>query len=981
MNCCYNKGFKHLTALPQCKHFYLFLIKHAQLKKLVLLSILCCTLAASFAQTGNYWQQKVNYKIDVSLDDVKNTLDGFVKMEYYNNSPDTLNFIWFHLWQNAYKNDRTAFSDQLLEHSRTDFYFSDNNKKGYINRLDFKVNGMVATMEDHPVHQDIIKLLLPQPLPPGAKANIQTPFHELLAFNFSRGGHVGQAYQITQWYPKPAVYDRKGWHPMPYLDQGEFYSEFGDYEVQITLPQNYVVAATGNLQDEEEIKWLKEKAAMRLVYEAPVAKKSIPSKRRKDTESVFPASSAKLKTIHYVQQNVHDFAWFADKRFAVRQDTLQLPSGRIVQVAAYFIDRPTDNIVWKNSTAFIKQAVLTRSKFLGEYPYNNVSALEAEMGFGGGMEYPTITSISPTATAGELEGTIEHEVGHNWNYGVLATNEREHPWMDEGINRYYDYRYNQGNFNIVSPKPVKEDFFHSRLPTNFEAIGLRIFASQKKDQPIETPAADFSELNYQLIAYYKTAQWMKLLENSLGRDLFDSSMHEYFRRWKFKHPYPEDFKRVVEDVSNRNLDSVFSLLNKKGLFETPERKPLRFATFFNFRKTGNYHYIFLAPAAGYNLYDKIMLGGIIHNYRMPPEKFQFFAAPLYATGSKQLNGIGRMSYTFFPGNKGQKLQFALAGESFSADSYTDSAGNKTFLRFSKIVPAIKFIFANKNPRSHLTRFIQWKTFFVTEQGLLFKTDPVTMEENITYPFANRYVNQLLYVMENVRVLYPYRASIKMEQGKDFARLALAGNYYFNYAKEGGMNVRVFAGKFFYLGDRTYLKQFETDRYHINMTGPKGYEDYTYSNYFIGRNEFEKFSSQQIMERDGFFKVRTDLLSSKIGKTDNWLAAANFTTDIPNSINPLQVLPVKIPLKVFVDVGTYAEAWQQNSGTGKVIYDAGLQVSLFANTVNIYFPILYSKVYRDYFKSTITEKRFLKNISFSIDIQHINLRRWFPQIPF
>ena len=196
-----------------------------------------------------------------------------------------------------------------------------------------------------------------------------------------------------------------------------------------------------------------------------------------------------------------------------------------------------------------------------------------------------------------------------------------------------------------------------------------------------------------------------------------------------------------------------------------------------------------------------------------------------------------------------------------------------------------------------------------------------------------------------------------------------------------MNVRLFAGKFFYLGDKTFIKQFETDRYHLNMTGPKGNEDYTYSNYFVGRNEFEKFSSQQIMIRDGGFKVRTDYLSNKIGRTDDWLVAANFTSTIPNVINPLAILPFKLPLKIFVDIGTYAEAWKKNAATGRFVYDAGLQLSLFKNTVNIYVPLLYSKEYKDYFKSTITEKRFLKNIAFSIDLQNISLKKLVPQIPF
>jgi hypothetical protein len=158
-----------------------------------------------------------------------------------------------------------------------------------------------------------------------------------------------------------------------------------------------------------------------------------------------------------------------------------------------------------------------------------------------------------------------------------------------------------------------------------------------------------------------------------------------------------------------------------------------------------------------------------------------------------------------------------------------------------------------------------------------------------------------------------------------------------------------------------------------MSGANGYEDYAYENYFAGRNEFAGWQSQQIMKRDGFFKVRSDLLSSKIGKTDNWLMALNFSSTLPKSVNPLSVLPIKIPLKVFADIGTYADAWQKDATTGRFIFDAGLQVSLFHNLVNIYMPILYSKVFGDYFKSTISGNRFLKNISFSIDIQKLSTR--------
>ncbi len=951
------------------------------MKKLFVVFILFVFLSPNIFCQTNYWQQQVNYTIDVSLNDTAHTLDGYIKMDYYNNSPDTLYFIWVHLCPNAYKNDRTAFSDQLLENGRTDYYFSNDDKRGYINRLDFKVNGSVAQIQDHPEHQDIIKLMLPQPLSPKSNAKIETPFHVKLPHNFSRGGHVAQAYQITQWYPKPAVYDRKGWHEMPYLDQGEFYSEFGNYEVKITLPSNYVVAATGELVSEAtETATGKNKGFKIIASQLPKHKPFFPKKILTDDKSI--PSALNTKTIIYKQNNVHDFAWFADKFFIAKTDSLQLTSGRIIKVAAYY--QPIQADQWKKSIQFIKQSIRTRSNYLGEYPYNIVSAVEAEMGFSGGMEYPTITSISSVANEQELESVLEHEVGHNWNYGILATNERKHPWMDEGINTYYDDRYYSSASNIskADDEKKKPGFIESRMPDkNDKFIAANQYATQK-DQPIETSSEKFSETNYIAIAYYKTGEWMKLLENNLGKTMFDSCMHEYFRRWQFKHPYPEDLKKVIEEVSGKNADAEFALLNKKGkLPEKSIKKDTRFKSFFSFKDTDKHHYIFAAPAIGANIYDKLMVGILIHNYTLPAEKFQFLVSPLYATGSKQLNGLGRISYQWYPGMDGQKIEMSLSGETFSGNDFTDSANNKKTFRFSKIVPSIKYIFANKNARSTVTKFIQWKTFFINEQYYISKRDTILQQNNITYPTASRYINQLKFVIENSRVLYPYKGELLAEQGEGFLRFAFTGNYYFNYAKEGGMNVRLFAGKFFYLSDKTFLKQAETDAYHLNMSGPKGYEDYTYSNYFAGRNEFSGFASQQIMNRDGFFKVRTDLLSSKVGKTDNWLAAANFTTDVPKAINILQILPIKIPLKAFVDVGTYAESWQKNAETGKFIYDAGLQVSFFKDILQVYIPILYSKVYRDYFKSTITEKRFVKNISFSIDIQNFSLKKLAPQLTF
>lgn len=920
-------------------------------------------LAVSLTAYPQYWQQQVNYRIDVTLNDKEHSLDAFEKITYTNHSPDTLTYIWFHVWPNAFKNDKTAFSEQLLINNRADFYFSNKEQKGYINRLDFKVDGVTAQTTDHPQYIDIIKLLLPKPLAPGGQVLINTPFHVQLPQNFSRGGHTGQSYQITQWFPKPAVYDSKGWHPIPYLDQGEFYSEFGNYDVRITVPENYVVAATGELQDATEKEWLKKRSSYNW---QPIASKTTVKKgsykQVKKTIQLYPVSASNNKTIQFLQNNVLDFAWFADKRFIVNQDSLQLASGRVISVYSYYL--PNAGTAWKNSVDFIKKTVLYRSAVIGEYPFNTVSAVEAKMGFNGGMEYPTITSISPAGSAEELEGIIEHEVGHNWLQGILASNERQYPWMDEGMNTYYDNRYEsstaKGNTN------AGKGFMQQRIPQNVEPLLFQSLVAVKKDQSINTAADKFTLLNNAVVAYYKTGQWMQLLEQYLGKPLFDSCMNTYFQRWQFKHPYPEDFKKVMAEVSGKNIDAVFEWLNKKGDLPGIPDKKMKPVAFFNFTHTDKYSYVNILPAAGYNQYDKFMIGLMIHNYQLPAQKFQFLAAPMYATGSKKINYIARASYTFFPDKLFYKTELGISAAAFSMDAYQPPAAENIVLGFQKMAPFIKLSFKENNPLSKTRRYIQFTPFFIKENSLNFKTvingpDTTDVVEKIA---SSRYLNQLKFVIENNRVLYPYRAELLAEQADGFVRLAFNGNYYFNYGNnKSGLRARLFAGKFFYTGAKTITKQFETDRYQLNMTGANGYEDYTYSNYFIGRNEFEGTASHQVMIRDGGFKVRTDLLSSKIGKTDNWLAAANFVSDIGDK---------KFPLKIFADVGTYAEAWQNNAQTSRFLFDAGLQLSLLHETINIYLPLLYSTAYRDYFKSTLGGNYLFKTISFSIDIQNFRL---------
>ncbi|MNK58237.1 hypothetical protein D3C87_773080 [compost metagenome] len=217
------------------------------MKKNILTLILSLISLSIFAQEG-YWQQHLTYNIDVTLNDTEKSLTGTETIVYKNNSPSTLEFIWFHIWPNAYKNETTTLFQQLKNDPSRKKKLS-KYTYGSLEDLSFKINGAVAKTEAHPNAQyiDIIKVLLPSPLKSGDSVTINSDFKVKLPSYFSRSGYAETQFMVTQWYPKPAVFDKDGWHEFPYLDMGEFYSEYGDYRVNITLPASYVLAATGTM--------------------------------------------------------------------------------------------------------------------------------------------------------------------------------------------------------------------------------------------------------------------------------------------------------------------------------------------------------------------------------------------------------------------------------------------------------------------------------------------------------------------------------------------------------------------------------------------------------------------------------------------------------------------------------------------------------------------------------------------------------------
>jgi len=519
----------------------------------LLIAFLQLSGIAMIVSAQEYFQQEVNYTIHTTLNDQSHQLSAFQSVEYINNSTDTLPYIYFHLWPNAYANNNTALAKQLLRMRGKQKLFNQAELSGSIDSLHFQTSGKKLQWQLLTDTIDICKVFLTEPLRPGDSVIITTPFRVKIPKGISsRLGHMGESYQISQWFPKPAVYDRLGWHPMPYLDQGEFYGEFGTFDVHITLPDNYIVGASGELQDESEQNTLNQ-----------LASDSSWLGVRYKSQS-FPLSSEKQKTLHYKGSRIHDFAWFADKRFNVTKTIVTIqPSGHEVTILVMFTNQQSNH--WKSANEFASRAIMHLSEWIGDYPYNTFTVVQSTLTAGAGMEYPGLAVIGYVEDAYALDEVIAHEAAHNWFYSAIANNERRYPFLDESIGSAYELRY----MDLYYPdKKLWEVYFTNyKLARFFNVTDMPVqrmselswltTARNNLEQPIDLKVTDFGDDNYGTMVYNKAALGFNSLRAWLGDSLFDASIQLYYQQWKFRHPQPEDLRLVFEKQTSKNLNWFF----------------------------------------------------------------------------------------------------------------------------------------------------------------------------------------------------------------------------------------------------------------------------------------------------------------------------------------------------------------------------------------------------------------------------------------
>ena len=849
-------------------------------------------------------------------------------------------------------------------------------------------------------HSDIALLKLAEPIGPGEEQTLQFSYVLKIPKVFSRPGHDGSLYRMTQWYPKPAVYDTEGWHPMPYLSIGEFYAEYGDYDVTLKLPAGHAVAATGELMHSVE--------------------------------------GNLGQSVRMEAEQVCDFAWFSSGDYVLESSSLELGDQSI---EVHLLTNRTDD-----NTAIIKymkRALLFYSEEIGDYPYPQYSLVYDEGQTRGGMEYPMISMVDHTTPGQNLDNLIAHEIGHNWFQSALGTNERLYPWMDEGLNSYYERAYNaqyytKPNYNLLPG--ILHDNEHE---LSLMSSGVCHYHCCGRLGPIDQPSGEVDVITYGTNSYERMAFSMQYLEAYLGAGVMKEGMHRYYEDWKHKHPSPADLKQVFESVSDRDLswffediiqnnrrydyhvksvdadgDLLYVHLANKGELDIPialdcyigdqlahsrwipvdqqetaisipaadydrisingevpftddnrmdnhwrhagvlPRLPKqKIGPLFNIADS-RHRKISWLPALSFNVYDGLQLGVHLHSDFFPHRKLRWYAQPQYGISSKRLTGVFGVERDFGIANpKFNKITLGLMGRRFSYDESL----NEVFT-LAKLSPYVALHF---NSGLLETQRLEYRLHRLRDNGG-FLLDRVLLDG---------WVHQLNYVHEGktrlggqqllAQIEYEDYVGIGVDPREQYVKLSLDYRRQMHYNAHSQFYFRVFGG-YHLINSRRESSSFASaiSRGSFALT-QQGYTDHIFEGYYPGRMEQDGFLSRQFADEEGGFKLPLGSANRIIGNSNSFILTANLKADLPWGIIDI------IKFRPWVDLGIL----QTKSVTAdplemELFYAGGFSVEL-SEYLGIYLPIIYS----DQFEVGLDSRSIWERISFKLDIHKLNFWRF------
>lgn len=496
--------------------------------------------SASGMPGPSYWQNRADYSIACALNCVENTITGKVKIEYTNNSPDALDFVWLQLDQNKFNSESRG---NKITPTFVGRYGVTNFNGGFeisnvrVEKI-IKKTKVLNVLDKFLVEDTRMQLRLKESLNSREKLSISMDFKFKIPSNGSdRMGKFlsknGTVFQLAQWYPRVCVYDDiTGWNTSPYLGGGEFFLEYGDIEFQITVPSNHIVVASGQLLNPKTVLNVSQLKNLEKAYNS---EKTIEIQSAKEVEKIMPNASS-AKTWKFRCENTRDVAWASSEAFVWDAAVAKLPSGKKCLVQSVYPIEYGGKLAWGRSTEYVKHSIEYYSKTLMEYPYpvaTNVAGIVS------GMEYPGIVFCGASDREGELFGVTDHEFGHTWFPMIVGSNERKYAWMDEGFNTYFN--------NLSLMEFNKGEFYREQ------------FADQtagyfNKSKSILNNADAISEADLGILAYFKPAMGLEMLKEAvIGEDRFNYAFKQYIKRWAFKHPNPFDFFNTVENASGEDL--------------------------------------------------------------------------------------------------------------------------------------------------------------------------------------------------------------------------------------------------------------------------------------------------------------------------------------------------------------------------------------------------------------------------------------------
>ncbi len=489
--------------------------------------------SASGVPGRGYWQQRADYTLEATLDTATNVLRGRGRIYYVNRSPDALPFVWVQLDQNLFApgSVSSVLNQPPLQFAGgVVFDFTGKGFAGGITIDRFAAAGRPLTTK---VFGTMMRVELPKPLAPGLGITFDVAWHfPIPPYGGGRMGRVGSRfYELGQWYPRMAVYDDvHAWNTLPFLGAGEFYLEFGDFDVSLTVPAGFVVTATGALANPTVVRSAQERARLSRAFTNPGQVVSVITRQEATANATRQVPGT--RTWRFTASNVRDFAWAAGSGLRWDASTWQ---GILVQTFYHPEATP-----WEEANTMLKFSLRQFSNTLGQYPWPQISAVE---GLVEGMEYPMVIFCPSLQKREDQFWILTHELGHEWFPMQAGSDERRYPWMDEGFNTFADY-------------DVAEQFFKGTVygdTVRRELLSAyTVNAIPGNEQPMITKPDEVRQLYWN--AYQKPALMLSILRDAVGSSEFNRAFREYFRRWKGKHPQPADFYRTMSDVTGRDLD-------------------------------------------------------------------------------------------------------------------------------------------------------------------------------------------------------------------------------------------------------------------------------------------------------------------------------------------------------------------------------------------------------------------------------------------